>query len=131
MSREAFQLARDTLRLAVKKYGWSRRNVGPYRTAYCYGPGKFEGEHWSVVHFYDAAMVGGDSLDFSQDTVQVDILEVSDAERAAFNLALDTQYVALWYSDSGFVTLEEMTADRRDNLIAQNEIANEVNEEGI
>ena len=77
------------------------------------------------MHFYDAAMDGDEGLDFGQDTVQVDILEVSDAERAAFNLALDTQYVALWYNDSGFVTLEEMTADRRDNLIAQNEIANE------
>jgi hypothetical protein len=109
MNREAFSLARATLRTAVKEYGWHRR---PGCSGYAYSPGKFECEHWSIVHFYGAAMIGcaGESLVYGDSSIATDLFEVSDLEREAFGMAAGTVFIALWYSDSGFVTLEELTA---------------------
>jgi hypothetical protein len=112
VNREAFSLARATLRTAVKEYGWRRdRDSIGFGAPYTYGPGKFEAQHWSIVHFYGAAMIGcaDESLDYG-DNIGADLLEVADTEREAFGMAADTVFVALWYSDSGFVTLEELTA---------------------
>lgn len=136
MNREAFKLARDTLRLAVREYGWHRerteigyfahdhiantyateKTVTHVRADYRYGPGKFEGEHWSIVHFYDAVMNGctDEPLSYADGQTAADLLEVSDLEREAFKLEKDTSFVALWYSDTGFVSMTELTADEYD-----------------
>jgi hypothetical protein len=134
MNREAFKLARDTLRLAVREYGWRRnwgkREIpGTARYRYTYGPGKFEGEHWSIVHFYDVAMNGcGDEPLYNGDTIAADLLDVCDLERAAFGLKNSTNFVALWYHDNGFVSMDELTCNEYDQLradYAQEESDNE------
>ena len=45
-----------------------------------------------------------------------DVLEVSDAERAAFGI--DAAFVVLWYSEQG-LSLQELTADEYDKLRAR------------
>lgn len=131
MNTQAFKLARDTLRIAVKEYGWHRvprqfpgTNADDLTSQrrYRYGPGKFQGEHWSIVHFYQAMLDGCvDEPLYNGDTVAGDLFSVDDTERAAFQLKADTSFVALWYSDSGFVSLSELTADEYDKLLAEYE----------
>lgn len=130
MNVEAFKLARQTLRTAVREYGWGRAprygstltTDSNARLTYRAPLGWFEGEHWAIVHYYDAVMNGcaGEPLG-DGDHTDADLLEVSDVERLAFQFKADTQFVALWYSDSGFVTLEELTCKRYDELRAQYE----------
>ena len=111
MNAEAFKLARETLRLAVKEYGW-RRIPWTYATypeldnrkQYRYGPGKFEGQPWSIVHFYDAYM-NGDAGDYVSDALSV--YELTETERAAFGLT--EPYVGLFFSGQGFVSLGELS----------------------
>ncbi|MGH8275713.1 MAG: hypothetical protein ACRETH_03350 [Steroidobacteraceae bacterium] len=113
MSKEQLKLARDTLRLAVREYGWMRRSLsGLNRTMYRSGPGKFEAEHWSIVHFYAAMMDGfGDPL-YDGDRYVADCFEVDDVERGAFGFNADTVAVALWHSEQGFVTMQELNEAR-------------------
>ena len=122
MNREAFKLAHETLRKAVREYGWWRHATeykspdGIYRR-YHAPLGKFEGEHWSIVHFYDAVMDGcGDEPLYEDETIAADLLEVSDVEREAFKFAPNTGFVALWCSGQGFVSMQELTAEEYDRL---------------
>lgn len=119
----SYKLARATLRTAVREYGWSRRDPNRdaalgYPVGYTYGPGKFEGEHWSIVHWFDAAMNGMADVPLYDggDDVAADVLEVSDVERAAFGLKESDQFAVLWYSPQGFVSLEYIDACRYDKL---------------
>lgn len=124
MNREAFKLARETLRLAVKEYGWQRRRISFYagdrpgtRTEYSHGPGKFEGEHWSIVHYYDAMMNGSsDEPFYDGETCQGTPFEVTDVERAAFGFAPATQFVVILHSESGFESLQELTCEEYDEM---------------
>lgn len=130
MNREAFKLARDTLRTAVRKYGW-RLTWGKHRpehipktarNRYSSGPGKFEGEHWSIVHWYQAMLDGmGDEPFYDGDDVAADVFEVSDVERAAFMLDESDQFAVLWHSGQGFESLEYINAARYDRLRAQSD----------
>lgn len=122
MNTEAFKLARATLRLAVKEYGWSRRGRASCRPYYAAPLGKFEGEHWAIVHYYDAMLNGGgDEPLYSGEECVADLFEVSDTERAAFGFHADTSFVALWHSSNGFEHLAQLTATEYDDLRAQYE----------
>lgn len=111
-NREAFKLARATLRKAVKEYGFIRF---PDRPHYVGRIGKFEGEHWSIVHYYDAMLNGvGDAPFMAPGTVEGTPFEVSDVERQAFGFEPDTDFVVLWHSQSGFETLTELSAGEYD-----------------
>lgn len=121
MNREAYKLARDTLRMAVREYGWSRyrsrKSNGVPLNGYVYGPGKFEGEHWSIVHYWDAMMNGcGDEPLYEGEDCVADIFEVSDVERAAFALSDSDQFAIIWHSPQGFESLEYVDADQYDRL---------------
>lgn len=110
MVTEAYKLARATLRMAVRDYGWTRKN-SKWRTYYGYGPGKFEGEHWSIVHWYDAYMNGctGDESGNNWEAY-----EVTDDERAAFGIK--GKFVVLSFSDQGFVSLSEADDEDTERL---------------
>ena len=80
-------------------------------------PGKFEGEAYYVLHFWQAVLDGAaDEPQYDGDDVAADILEVSDDERAAFELNASTAFVALWCSPQGFVILQELAADEYHRL---------------
>lgn len=124
MQTEAFKLARETLRLAVKDYGWSRRPAvwhgesgtitrRPYRAAL----GKFEGEHWCATYYYRAMLDGdGDEPLMEGERCAGTPFEVSDLEREAFGMRQDTSFVVLWHSEQGFEALTEYTATEYDEL---------------
>ena len=82
----------------------------------CAAPGKFEGEPWYAPYFYDCALNGdGESLyspDEDDSSCLGDILGIDVEEREAFDILQDIQHIALWYSDQGFVLLEELSASR-------------------
>lgn len=106
----AQQAIRDAAIAAALEYGYDA-------TALHAPPGKFEGEPFYVLYFYEAVLNGkADEPLYEGDTVVADLLEVSDDERAAFKLNPDTAFVALWYAESGFVTLDELTAVQYDEL---------------
>lgn len=136
MNREAFALAHETLRDAVVTFGWSRRKFGPFPSGIVqahYAPplGKFEGEHWAAIHFYNAALNGGgdEPLYEADGTVAADLFMVEDVERAAFAFKPATAFVALWYSDTGFVSMVELTADEYDEQRTEWELAHAIDEE--
>jgi hypothetical protein len=111
MNSEAFKLARDTLRVAVKEYGWRRH------TRYVYGPGKFESEHWAIVHYWRALLDGDSDEPFSTgEEVDGTPFPVTDDERAAFGFAATTQFVVIWHSSQGFESLQEITCEQYDQL---------------
>lgn len=108
MSNEAFRLQRATLRTAVKDYGYARQR-GVLTTdknammSYRYGPGRFEGEHWSIVHWHEAVQNGdGECIG------QWSVFEPDAIERAAFGIA-EQNRIALHFSDQGFVSMQELT----------------------
>lgn len=124
MNREQFKLAHDTLRKAVREYGWARKADTDDKQApkYLAPLGKFEGEHWRTVHYYDAVMNGfADEPLYDGERMAADILEVTDDERVAFRFGVDIAFVALWHSESGFVSMQELTAKDYDELRAQYE----------
>lgn len=83
-------------------------------------PGPFEGQPYYVVTFHERMLNGaGDSLYFGADEVACDLLDVDDTDRAAFELKADTVSIALWYSEQGFVSLEELNAADVERLIEQ------------
>jgi hypothetical protein len=94
---------------------WTER-ISDLRAA----PGKFEGEPWYAPYFYYCALDGaGESLyspDDDGSSCLGDILDVADEERTAFDILPDIQHIALWYSDQGFVLLEELSASRHAEL---------------
>lgn len=88
--------------------------------------GKFEGEPYYAPYFYTTAMNGeGDEPLTDGERVAADVLEVTEDEHQAFELNQDTAFMALWYSESGFVTLQELTADEYDDLRAQYDESND------
>ena len=102
MDTEAYKLARATLRTAVRDYGWHRTHGGD--DCYRAPPGKFESEHWSIVHWHDAVMNGdGESFDEYWEVFHPDVIE-----REAFGIT-EGNVVALHYSESGFVSMRELT----------------------
>jgi len=101
MDTQAYKLARATLRMAVRDYGWHRTHGGDdcYRAPL----GKFESEHWSIVHWHDAVMNGdGESFE-CWEVFEPDVIECE-----AFGIA-PGNVVALHYSESGFVSMRELT----------------------
>lgn len=61
-------------------------------------PGKFEGEHVSILYWYDMFLNGYDT-----------VFEVSDEERKEFEYADDVKYIYLAESNDGFCSLEFYT----------------------
>jgi hypothetical protein len=124
-NHEAFKLRRDTLRLAVKEYGWHRvprqwpgTNADDLTSQrrYRYGLGKFQGEHWSIVHWYEAFMNGDRGEEFGQWNGPWNVYKPNDTERAAFEITPDN-YIALHFSDSGFVSMQELTQCEYESLV--------------
>jgi hypothetical protein len=78
-------------------------------------PGKFEAEPWYTPYFYECALNGDGEPVYSSDEdsgTLGDIFGVDDEEREALDILPDIQHIALWYSDQGFVSLEELSASR-------------------
>ena len=99
MTITADTLRADARTLAIE-YGYAERG-GKLRAP----SGKFEGEPYYAVYYHDCAMNG-----CSEDIDGSDVLEIDDTDRAAFDLYSDVTHIALHYSESGFVTLEGLTA---------------------
>ena len=82
-----------------------------------FGPGKFEGEPFYIAYYWTAMLDGCAAAPFmSGETSAGAPIPVTDLERAAFELPTTTQFVVLWYSDSGFVSLQELTCEEYDRL---------------
>jgi hypothetical protein len=77
-------------------------------------PGKFEREPWYAPYFYECALNGDGesiySIDDEDGSCQGDLFDIDAEEREAFDILPDIQHVALWYSEQGFVALEELSA---------------------
>ena len=85
--------------------------------------GKFEGEHWSTVAFYDDVLNGcsDESLQWSEEGDCTDIFILSDTDRAAIGCNA-TEYAFLLDNDSqGFVSGKTVDRDTYDNLMAEYE----------
>lgn len=83
--------------------------------------GKFEGEPFYVMYYWDRVMNGWHDEPFYCPTGEVaaDVLEVSDDERAAFDLDPGTAFILLWQSDAGFVSLDQITPREYDRYRAR------------
>ena len=67
-------------------------------------PGKFEGEHISVPHFYDSALDGGSADVYSEDTLYTFIIIA--AEDLAEFPDLTEYGLMIWEDSQGFVRTE-------------------------
>lgn len=56
-------------------------------------PGKFEGEHFSILYFYDCYLNGGDT-----------VIKLTDEEKQTYEI--DANYIYLAESNDGFCSLE-------------------------
>lgn len=83
-------------------------------------PGKFEGEAFYIAYYFDAVMNGdGEPLyedDYGDKECIGDLFDVTQEERDAFGLDPNTTHVVLWYSESGFVTLDELDKHRYESI---------------
>lgn len=70
------------------------------------GPGKFEGEPWYTLHFYNL-MMDGDGEPVGGEGSEATIFELSPEDRRDIPELRDVYAVALWTSDQGFANLEE------------------------
>jgi len=84
-------------------------------------PGKFEGESFYTPYFYGQLMDGDGEPLGDGDSTDADLLTVTDDERAAFALKADTAYIAVCYSEQGFVSVRELTEKEAEDLRAEYE----------
>ena len=87
----------------------------------CAPRGKFAGEPFYVMYYWDRVMNGDHDEPFYCSTGEfaADVLEVSDDERAAFDLDPGTAFILLWQSDAGFVSLDQITPREYDRYRAR------------
>ena len=77
-------------------------------------PGKFEGENWQILYWYDALMSG-----FTDDSGDAwDAMKVTEEEKLIFNLDPAAEYAILFHSDTGFVGLEYATTAEYNDMLA-------------
>ena len=70
-------------------------------------PGRFEAEHWSIIPYYNWSLDGfGDD---SGENVHI-FHDITEGEKAEYDLPEDTIAVTLWFSDSGFISLNALNA---------------------
>lgn len=99
---------RDKAMAAALACGYTRDSDGELRAP----PGKFEGQPYYVLFYYEATATTGAKASFgTEERTEVDILDVTEDERAAFELNANAAYIALGYSESGFVHLTEGTKE--------------------
>ena len=91
-------------------------------------PGKFEGEHWSTVAFYDDALNGcsDESLQWSAEGDVTDIFLLDDETRAAINCNKSEYAFLLDYDGQGFV--RGRTIDEDTYVALMDEYENQVGE---
>ena len=113
MGTNASKIRRDAKAAAIE-YGYTDETP----TDGLHAPrGKFQGEPYYVLYFWDA-MLDGDREPIYDDGREVySLTEVTDDEREAFELDKSTVAIALWHSDQGFVTLEELSEERYVHLL--------------
>jgi len=99
----ADDIRRDAIKLALD-YGYSTGMVAPL--------GKFEGEPWYAVYYYDAMLNGDGEPMYAGEQCLGDLFEVTSEEREAFGLDPSIMGIALWHSDIGFETLELLTDEK-------------------
>ena len=116
---EARKLRADALHIA-RAEGWhyDRRN-----DQHQFYSGWFEGEPFEIAYFYDLAMNGftDDSLGEGADSGLVDLFELSDIDRQAFDVDTGRTHAALSYSSQGFLSLQYLTAAEVEQLRADYE----------
>lgn len=112
LAAEPIRIRAEAIKAALE-YGYKYNETGEL----CAPLGKFECEPYYALYFYQAMLDGGtvEPL-FNGEVCDGDVLEVSDAERAAFGI--DAAFVVLWYSEQG-LSLQELTADEYDKLRAR------------
>lgn len=116
------QTMKEQAMIAAEESGWSCQQDKFY-------PGKFEGEPWYAPYFWQCALEGaGDEPFYHGETVAGDVIPVDAEEREAFELAPQTAFVAVWYSEQGFVSLQELTTGEYDKTRAQYD--SNIDEEG-
>lgn len=112
---------RDTAVQNAVDYGYRYYENSRDPSRMCAPLGKFEGEPFYVMYYWDRVMNGDHDEPFycSTGEVAADVLEVSDDERAAFDLDPGTAFILLWQSDAGFVSLEQITPREYDRYRAR------------
>ncbi len=106
-----FEIARSAIKQA-RQWGWTGR-ISDGR----FGPGKFEGEPFYAPYFYSIAHEGGgDEPFYDGEDIAGEPVPVSDDERDVFALHLSTDFMIVWYSPNGFVSVLECTAAAYDRL---------------
>jgi hypothetical protein len=106
---------------AALEYGFTSTDAND-ATALRAPLGKFEGEPYYTLYYYDVMMNGCSDETFyngphEDATVDADTFELDANDRAAFDLDESIVAVVLWHSDTGFETLEEVTRERYDELL--------------
>ena len=118
MGTNASKIRRDAKAAAIEYGHFELSGPGSRLIA---PPGKFQGEPYYVMYFWDA-MLDGDGEPIYDDGREVySLTEVTDDEREAFELDKSTVAIALWHSDQGFVTLEELNEERYVYLLNPND----------
>ena len=75
------------------------QDYGDVKNERIISPGKFEGEHYAIVYFYEQSMDGT-----CEQRGNCDIIELTKEERKAFNTR--NHNARLYHSDQGFVRLD-------------------------
>lgn len=75
-------------KLQAKNNGYELDSFGHIKN-----PGKFEGEHYSILYFYEGYLNGGDT-----------VMELTEEEKAEYGI--NANFVYLAESNDGFLSLE-------------------------
>jgi len=101
MAEQAISDAKDEKELVtlLEAQGWELDEGGTVRN-----PGKFEGEHFMVLYFWDMAMNGfEDEEEYDEYDRPISIFHIKAEDRKSFPSLGRTEKIRLWESDQGFV----------------------------
>lgn len=71
-------------------------------------PGKFEGEHVYVPHYWEQSLDGGpDATTYDEDDTEYSVFYIDDDDRARFPQLTGVYALVLYEDDQGFVWCKE------------------------
>jgi len=121
LNEEQLILRDDAVRLALEAgftFPLGTRDPAQLRAS----PGRFEGEPFYLPYFYHAALEGdADALVYSGGAAVGDVFLLTDNDRAAFTFGPGADFLVLWYSETGYITGELLTASAYNALRASYE----------